>query len=169
MNERVAKIISKLILPERTVRIKLLGDSITHGCGLGSSDYSEGTNDGTLTYAFLAAKELGADYTIMANGGMGVKWGGDYSGANLNRSMAKYPYLNDTGRGTIPYDGYTKDADLVVIGLSTNDNYRFTLQYNAEKTAYTTANPTADEDAIAAHMAEFKATKLAELGGIIGG
>ena len=33
MNEKVAKIISKLILPERTVRIKLLGDSITHGEG----------------------------------------------------------------------------------------------------------------------------------------
>ncbi|MBQ7294300.1 MAG: hypothetical protein IJW79_11245, partial [Clostridia bacterium] len=60
--------------------IEFIGDSITHGCGLGSADYSAGTNDGTLTYAFLAAKELGADYTIMANGGMGVLWGSDYKG-----------------------------------------------------------------------------------------
>lgn len=33
MNKDVAKIISKVILAERTVRIKLLGDSITHGVG----------------------------------------------------------------------------------------------------------------------------------------
>ncbi|MBQ2764665.1 MAG: SGNH/GDSL hydrolase family protein [Firmicutes bacterium] len=33
MNEAVAKIFSKLVLPERTIRIKLLGDSITHGQG----------------------------------------------------------------------------------------------------------------------------------------
>ena len=146
--------------------IEFIGDSITHGCGLGSEDYTATTNDGTLTYAFIAAKELGADYTVMANGGMGVKWGSDYDAANpTNHSMAKYPYLNDTARPGIKYDGYEdRTADIVVIGLSTNDNYRFQLQYNAEKTAYTTANPTADADAIAAHMAEFKTNKLAELG-----
>ncbi|MBR2452463.1 MAG: SGNH/GDSL hydrolase family protein [Clostridia bacterium] len=33
MNKAVAKVISKVILAERTVRIKLLGDSITHGEG----------------------------------------------------------------------------------------------------------------------------------------
>ena len=33
MNREAAKIFSALILPEKTVRIKLLGDSITHGVG----------------------------------------------------------------------------------------------------------------------------------------
>jgi lysophospholipase L1-like esterase len=33
MNRDAAKIFSSLILPEKTVRIKLLGDSITHGVG----------------------------------------------------------------------------------------------------------------------------------------
>lgn len=33
MNKEVAKIMSKVILAERTIRIKLLGDSITHGVG----------------------------------------------------------------------------------------------------------------------------------------
>ena len=33
MNLEAAKIFSKVILPEKTVRIKLLGDSITHGFG----------------------------------------------------------------------------------------------------------------------------------------
>lgn len=144
--------------------IEFIGDSITHGCGLGSPDYSDGTNDGTLTYAFLAAKELGADYTIMANGGMGVKWGADYDTTNLNRSMEKYPYLNDTQRGTALYEGYTEAADIVVIGLSTNDNYRFELQYKAEKKAFTTANPEATAIEITAHMDEWKTAKLAELG-----
>ena len=145
--------------------IEFLGDSITHGCGLGSSNYSNGTNDGTLTYAFIAAKELGADYTIMANGGMGVKWGGDYDSTNVNRSMAKYPYLNDTNRSGIAYDGYgDRKADIVVIGLSTNDNFRFQLQYNNEKAAYIASNPDYTADELAAHMDEFSKAKLAELG-----
>ena len=33
MNTKAAKIFSSLVLPEKTVRIKLLGDSITHGVG----------------------------------------------------------------------------------------------------------------------------------------
>ena len=33
MNKDITKIISKIILSERTIRIKLLGDSITHGVG----------------------------------------------------------------------------------------------------------------------------------------
>ena len=33
MNREVAKVFSKVILPERKIRIKLLGDSITHGFG----------------------------------------------------------------------------------------------------------------------------------------
>lgn len=144
--------------------IEFIGDSITHGCGLGSPNYSAGTNDGTLTYAFLAAKELGADYTIMANGGMGVKWGGDYETTNKNRSMAKYPFLNDTRRGELAYEGYTRAADIVVIGLSTNDNYRFQLQHNTEKAAFLAENSEATDVELSEHMNTWKATKLAELG-----
>jgi lysophospholipase L1-like esterase len=33
MNEKIAKIISRVILADKTVKIKLLGDSITHGVG----------------------------------------------------------------------------------------------------------------------------------------
>ena len=143
--------------------IEFIGDSITHGAGLGSPDYSEGINDGTLTYAFLAAKELGADYTIMANGGMGVLWGADYAEDNLNCSMKKYPYLNDSKRGDALYTGYMRAADLVVIGLSTNDNFRFSQQYTAEKNAFKAANPTASAEAIEAHMTEFVESKMALL------
>lgn len=149
---------------DSTLFIEYIGDSITHGCGLGSAAYSDGTNDGTLTYAFISAQELGADYTIMANGGMGVKWGGDYDGSNVNRSMAKYPYLNDAKRGDTPYTGYTRAADIVVIGLSTNDNYRFLLQHNAAKNEYLAANRDASDSDLAEYMATWKTAKLAELG-----
>ena len=132
--------------------IEFIGDSITHGCGLASANYTSGVNDGTLTYAFLASKELGADYTIMANGGMGVKWGGDYDGVNLNRSMKKYPFLNDTMRGTLAYEGYKRPADLVVIGLSTNDNYRFLLQYNADRLEFRASNTSVTDEEVAAYM-----------------
>ena len=135
--------------------IEYIGDSIVHGSGLGSADYSAGIQDGTLTYAFLAAKELGADYTIMANGGMGVKWGTDYNGANVNRSMKKYPYLNDKERDNILYTGYMRSADLVVIGLNTNDNYRFKLQYERDRLEFRASKTTATEADIAAHMEEW--------------
>lgn len=147
--------------------IEFIGDSITHGCGLGSTDYTVGTNDGTLTYAYLAAKELGADYTIMANGGMGVLWG---SGDD-NVSMKKYPYLNDTGRYEkvddvkVPYvyEGYTRGADIAVIGLSTNDNYRYTLRYNEELKAYKKANSTATEADVNAHMSAWADDMMTQL------
>ena len=57
--------------------------------------------------------------------------------------MKKYPYLNDSKRGDALYTGYMRAADLVVIGLSTNDNFRFSQQYTAEKNAFKAANPTA--------------------------
>ena len=160
---------------DSTLLIEFIGDSITHGCGLGSADYSQGTNDGTLTYAYLAAKGLAADYTIMANGGMGVLWGSDYTDTDLNRSMKKYPYLNDSKRTVTEGEGEAavvtkiayeapRQADLVVIGLSTNDNYRFSLQYNAAKTAYVESNPEASADEIAAYMEEWKGIMLPKLG-----
>ena len=149
---------------DRELLIEFIGDSITHGSGLGSADYSQGIQDGTLTYAYVAAQELGVDYTIMANGGMGVLWGTDYDTTNVNRSMKKYPYLNDTSRGDILYDGYERKADLVVIGLSTNDNYRFELQYKADREAYKAENPDATWTEVDAHSKEFTAAKMEELG-----
>ena len=143
---------------DSTLLIEFIGDSVTHGCGLGSPNYSSGTNDGTLTYAFTAAQLLGADYTIMANGGMGVKWGGDYDSANVNHSMAKYPYLNDTNRKGIEYDGYgERKADIAVIGLSTNDNYRFQLQYTDKQRAFKASNTSATDEEVAAYMDNWKA------------
>lgn len=140
--------------------IEFIGDSIAHGSGLGSVDHSAGIQDGTLTYAFLAAKELGADYTIVANGGMGVKWGTDYDGANVNRSMKKYPYLNDKERYNILYKGYTRSADLVVIGLNTNDNYRFKLQYESDRLEFRASKTTATEADITTHMDEWLAQNV---------
>ncbi len=148
----------------RELLIEFIGDSIMHGSGLGSADYSKGIQDGTLSYAYLAAKELGVDYTIMANGGMGVLWGTDYDTTDVNRSMEKYPYLNDTSRGNILYNGYEKPADLVVIGLNTNDNYRFELQYKADREAYKAENPGFTWDEVDAHSIEFTSRKMAELG-----
>jgi hypothetical protein len=77
--------------------------------------------------------------------------------------MKKYPYLNDAKRGDLPYTGYTRAADIVVIGLSTNDNYRFELQYKAEQTAFKAETPNATADELSTHMAAFTATKMADL------
>ena len=132
--------------------IEYIGDSVAHG------------GDGLLNYAYLSAKALGADYTIMANSGMGLKWGTDHDGANVNRSMKKYPYLNDKERGTILYTGYTRAADLVVIGLNTNDNYRFSVQYKENREAFKASHPGFTWPEVDADSQAFTATKMQELG-----
>ena len=132
--------------------IEYIGDSVAHG------------GDGLLNYAYLSAKALGADYTIMANSGMGLKWGTDYDGENINRSMKKYPFLNDRERDNILYTGYTRAADLVVIGLNTNDNYRFTVQYKENREAYKADNPGFTWPEVDANSQAFTKEKMAELG-----
>ena len=132
--------------------IEYIGDSVAHG------------GDGLLNYAYLSAKALGADYTIMANSGMGLKWGTDHDAANVNRSMKKYPFLNDKERGTILYTGYTRAADLVVIGLNTNDNYRFSVQYKENREAYKASHPNFTWPEVDADSQAFTATKMQELG-----
>ena len=100
--------------------IEFIGDSLTTGYGnLGDSRSQDpGTaiwQDGTEAYAFLAAEELGADYTIAAASGVGIDKGWTnfsmddfYPSASYYRSKAKDHYDPRT-------------PDLIVINIGTND------------------------------------------------
>ena len=119
----------------KDVYIEFIGDSITHGAGLSSMLDSNGknTNDGTLTYAYVAIDQLDVDYSIMANGGMGFAFAADME----NLVNLRYMYQCDK-RNTDPYVP-TRTPDLIVINLHTNDNYQWFLKKNPDQSVFNAA------------------------------
>ena len=106
--------------------IEVIGDSITAGYGMLYPDLSDGQTganaaaneyeDGTRTYAVLAAKAIGADYSIVAQQGIGVIAG--YYPHTMLKTYTETCY--QCGR----HEAWTfpRKADVVVINLGTNDN-----------------------------------------------
>ena len=97
--------------------IEFVGDSITCGYGIGDLNPADGSN----TYATKTAKQLDADYSVIAVSGIGV-----YKGTSRHAStvvnMATTYDLNNWYRN--PQAAYTpsRQADVVVVNLNTNDN-----------------------------------------------
>jgi len=111
------------------LRIEIAGDSIT--CGYGN----EGTEPGLrteeenaeLTYGFLAAKELGADYSAVCVSGCGICDPSCFP-ALQNRGMdSLYPFADApmdrilSGEPTLRWDFAAHPSDAVVLCLGTND------------------------------------------------
>ena len=103
--------------------IEVIGDSIT--CGYGNLKIDGVSNsgalyqDGTQTYAFLAAEALGADASIVGCSGIGIDKGWtDFSESDF------YPkasfYRDKTGENY----NFFRVPDLVIINLGTNDQSR---------------------------------------------
>lgn len=105
--------------------IEVIGDSITTGYGNlypDLSDGEKGTNpaaneyqDGTRTYGVLAAKAVGADYSIVAQQGIGIIKG--YYPHVMLKTYTETCYQCDR------HDewNFSRKADVVVINLGTND------------------------------------------------
>ena len=81
MNTQAAKLFSQIVLSDKPVRIKLLGDSITHGyCGTGYAQNGENfvttfcRNQNGYCWASLMADYLGKQYgcQVINNGCSGV-------------------------------------------------------------------------------------------------
>ncbi len=113
--------------PRRKYYLEFLGDSITSGYGnlikgtYGDTDDSVGiaeTSDGTQTYAFFAAEEVGADFSMISLSGIGVCRGF----ADITMSEL-YPSLSHARYGSTPFDFSSAPVpDLAVVNLSTNDS-----------------------------------------------
>ena len=105
--------------------IEFIGDSITTGYGNLYPDLTEGEQnpnpasnvyqDGTRTYAYLTAQKLGADYSIIAQQGIGIS-----SGYYPHTMLGTYKYTCYQCDHRQPWD-FERKADLVVINLGTND------------------------------------------------
>ncbi|MBR5059425.1 MAG: hypothetical protein IKX06_01480 [Clostridia bacterium] len=114
---------------DSSVFIEFIGDSITTGYGNLWPDHAEGEKganaaaneyvDGTRTYAVLAAKALGADYSVVAQQGIGcvIGW---YEHTMTGTYEMRCYQANRTEPWTFP-----RKADVVVINLGTNDTAFF--------------------------------------------
>lgn len=129
---------SKLVDPEAkgSLKIEFIGNSITCGYGAAAPDRSSGfsydTENHCLTYAYLTARDLDADFNVVARSGIGMYR--NYNGPREGDSIGTMPLEYDR---TLLYDGDHKwdfsrfRPDIVCINLGTNDtstdNYDITL------------------------------------------
>ncbi len=114
--------------------IEFLGDSITAGFGdLTTGDDKDDPSgplksSGTDTYAFLAAKQLGADVSIVARSGLGF--------ANPDDKIELYWKSLTFARRSLGEYNFARKPDFVVINLGTNDQHMCNnkkLDYNSIK------------------------------------
>lgn len=124
-------------VPEPKKRIEIIGDSISVGYGV-SGTYpcvnSAALEDATLTYGALAAKNISADYSIVAWSGKGIIR--NYVTADGDDNQPIVPELwtrYDADGADNTYDFQTP-VDIVVVNLGTND-FGFTSYY-ANGTAF---------------------------------
>lgn len=119
-----------------TRTIEFIGDSIT--CGYGVDDeqelqsFSTATEDVTKTYAYLAARQLQADYSMVCYSGYGIITG--YTENNQKLTTHILPdYYEKVGKSEGKFDGALRPQDLewdfgkivpdlIVINLGTNDD-----------------------------------------------
>ena len=111
--------------------IEFIGDSITAGYGnLWTKESPDPSNqsgtalyqDGTQTYAFLAAELLQADISVVGCSGIGIDKGYTNQNGNGYRMRDFYEMTSYTRSKTEAYDfENARIPDLVVINLGTND------------------------------------------------
>ncbi len=110
--------------PERSdLYIEFIGDSITTGtgnlytpeCGADINPTAKCYQDGTRTYAYLAAKRLGADVSITAQQGIGIICGWQPHTTLETYEMTCYQ------RGRCDKWNFARKPDITVINLSSND------------------------------------------------
>ena len=105
--------------------IEFIGDSITCGYAVEtlsvSDPFTTTTENFMKTYAYLAAQELGADYSVVGYSGHGIVsgWTGD---GTRNDGMLLPPLYELVSRDSNqPWDFGAHSYDVVVVNLGTND------------------------------------------------
>ena len=108
---------------DKDLYIEFIGDSLT--CGMGNI----GTNanqsdaqtpkweDATQSYGYMIAEELNADYSIIAQSGIGI------AGGWSNYPMADYYAAHSYTRDKDIEQDFSRVPDVVVINLGTNDHF----------------------------------------------
>jgi lysophospholipase L1-like esterase len=108
--------------------IEFVGDSITCGSGLGVPSGF----DGSCTYAYLAATELNADYSMISVSGIGVSAS---TSRHNGRTIGSLYGLTNWYRSQTERYTPTRKADVVVVNLNTNDDSRGATKEQYQKDA----------------------------------
>lgn len=119
---------------EKEVKIEFIGDSITCGYGVeGTLDdvYSTATENASKAFAYICAKAMNADYSLVSYSGYGILSG--YTGdGTINTTSVLPPYYTKVGNSygkfassvapdSIDWDFSKFVPNVVVINLGTND------------------------------------------------
>lgn len=137
--------------PEKKPFIEFIGDSITCGYGVDDPDkdhhFVTSTEDVTKAYAYKTARLLDADYSLVSFSGYGIISG--YSDGKNKVSAQTLPQYYDklgfsyAANGSfmpsdIDWDFTTRQPDIVVINLGTNDD-SYTLNHKDRQEEYSAA------------------------------
>lgn len=121
--------------PDKDMYIEFIGDSITCGYGIDDPDkdhhFVTSTEDVTKAYAYLTARALNADYSIVSFSGYGIISGYTTNGEKVTAQTVPQFYTklgySWSTNGTfspqnVEWDFSKRQPDLVVINLGTNDD-----------------------------------------------
>lgn len=122
--------VPKPVVPtaKKPLQIEFIGDSITCAYGVEGKDQYEGFSTATenfmLSYAYLAAKQLDADYSAVSYSGHGIISGYSANGEKMTDSLVPevYDYVGKLEGYRIPWDFENNKKDVIVINLGTNDD-----------------------------------------------
>ncbi len=116
---------------ETDLLIEYIGDSITTGIGVHRTP-DGWANDGTNSYAFLSAINMGVDWRIRSRSGIGA-YKNSGGGMGLNSDWLNSYHIENGWRNTTTPYNESREADVVVLYLGTNDNWGFkTIDTEAE-------------------------------------
>lgn len=113
-------------LPDNKITIEFIGDSITCGYGVddnnGDEYFSTETENFSKSYAYIAAKELNADYSVVAYSGYGVVSGYSSGEKNFEETVPKYYNIASNHSDYNEKWNFSEhNTDAVFINLGTND------------------------------------------------
>lgn len=126
---------------EKELSIEFIGDSITCAYGVEGASSSESfkttTENFSKSYAYLAAKQLDADYSAVSYSGHGIVSGYSSGDKNSDSLVPDYYTLASKRYGyTEEWDFSKRTNDAVVINLGTNDINYVTAEFETRSAEF---------------------------------
>lgn len=130
--------------PKKDLLIEFIGDSITCAYGVEGKSSSESfkttTENFSKSYAYLAARQLNADYSVVSYSGHGIVSG--YSSGDKNSDQLVpdfYTLSSKVSDYDDEWDFSQNETDAVFINLGTNDINYVTSDYDTRSEEFTEA------------------------------
>ncbi len=128
-------------VPKNDLCIEFIGDSITCAYGVEGAGSSESfkttTENFSKSYAYLAAQQLGADYSTVSYSGHDVISGYSSGDKNTDRLIPDcYGIVSKFGDYNEAWDFSKSKKDAVVINLGTNDSHYVNAEFETRSAEF---------------------------------